>query len=143
MQRTRVRVALDDDVIGIARELEVRTLTAIQAGQTSNSSFWESLNPHFDVSERRYKADRDMRISAVIKQQGCHHSGDQAARRPQILCSSCVHSFGALAKAMRLFTASLHSRKMPYQACSIDSYVDLQPFGCNFKGGLFDNRFGD
>ena len=27
---------------------------------------------------------------------------------------------------------------MSYQTCSIESLVDLQPFGCNLKGRLFD-----
>ena len=33
--------------------------------------------------------------------------------------------------------ALLQSQKMSYQKCSIDIFVDLQPFGCNFKGGTF------
>ena len=28
------------------------------------------------------------------------------------------------------------------QMCSIDIFVDLQPFGCNFKLGLFNPQFG-
>ena len=31
---------------------------------------------------------------------------------------------------------------MCYHTCSIDIFVDLQPFGCNFKGGLSIARFG-
>ena len=34
--------------------------------------------------------------------QGHHHNGDQAARRPHILCSICFHSSGALAKAVTI-----------------------------------------
>ena len=67
-------------------------------------------------------------------QQGHHHNGDQAAQRPHILCSICVHSFGALAKAVRLLTVSLQSHKMFYPTRTIDILIDLQPFGCNFKG---------
>ena len=37
-----------------------------------------------------------------------------------LYCRICVHSFGALMKAVRLFTASLESHKMPYQTHSID-----------------------
>ena len=45
------------------------------------------------------------------QRQGHHHrhNGDQAARRPHILCSICVHSFGALRKvycSWHHFTAS-------------------------------------
>ena len=52
------------------------------------------------------------------------------------IISICLHSFGALAKA-RLFTASLQRHKVSYQTCSIDSFVDLQPFCCNLKVRLF------
>ena len=48
-----------------------------------------------------------------------HHNVDQAARRPHILCSICIHSFGALAKAVRLFMVSLQSSQM----CSICIFV--------------------
>ena len=44
--------------------------------------------------------------------QGHHHYGDQAARRPHILCSICLHSFGALVKAERLFITLLHNQPM-------------------------------
>ena len=33
------------------------------------------------------------------------HNGDEAARRPRVLCLICVHSFGALATAVRVFKA--------------------------------------
>ena len=42
------------------------------------------------------------------QKQCCHHNGDQAARRPRKLCSICVHSFGALPKAVGLFTSRPH-----------------------------------
>ena len=42
----------------------------------------------------------------TTSRQGHHHSGDEAARRPHILCSICDHSLGALAKAVRLFNQS-------------------------------------
>ena len=35
-----------------------------------------------------------------------NRSGDQTIRRPHMLCSICVHSFGTLAKAVRLFITS-------------------------------------
>ena len=47
-------------------------------------------------------------------QQGHHHNGDWAPRRPHILCSICVHSFGALVKNVRL-----HNQPMCFQMCSI------------------------
>ena len=56
----------------------------------------------------------DGRQSVVVKsskEQGHHHNGDQAARRSHILCSICVQSFGALAKAVQRFIASLHTQK--------------------------------
>ena len=46
------------------------------------------------------------------KKQGYHHNGDQAARRSHTFCSICVHSFGALEKAVGLFTTSLQSQEM-------------------------------
>ena len=70
--------------------------------------------------------------------QGRHHHGGQAARRPHMLCSICGHSFGALAKAVRLLTASTQSQKMSYQTLSVDIFVDLKPFICNLKGRLLD-----
>ena len=53
-----------------------------------------------------------------------HHNGDWAARRPQILCSICVHSFGALGKAVRLFIASLHNQPMYHEMRPIDIFVN-------------------
>ena len=75
--------------------------------------------------------------------QGHQDDGDRIVRRPYILCLICVHSFGALVKAVRLFMASAHSQKMSYQTHSSEIGVDLQPFGCKLKVGLFDHRFGD
>ena len=67
-----------------------------------------------------------------------HHNDDETARRPHIICSICVHSFGALEKAVRLFMASLHSQLMRSQMCSIYIFVNLQPNGWHFNVGLFD-----
>ena len=44
-----------------------------------------------------------------LKQQGYHHNASQAARRPHILCSICIHSFGACGKAVGLFRAYIQS----------------------------------
>ena len=77
--------------------------------------------------------------------QGHHHNGDWAAWRPRILCSICVHSFGALVKALQLFITSLHNQPMyPMypKMCSIDISVNLTVISCNLKGGLFDTRSG-
>ena len=53
-----------------------------------------------------------MLITATIKKkQGCRNNDDQAARRPHILCSICAHSFGSLAKHVRLFGVLLHNRR--------------------------------
>ena len=41
------------------------------------------------------------KLLELAKWQGHHHNGDQAAWRPHILCSICIHSFGVLAKAVR------------------------------------------
>ena len=38
----------------------------------------------------------------------------------------------------RLFMESLHHQPMCSEMCSLDIFIDLQPFGCNLKGGLFD-----
>ena len=53
-----------------------------------------------------------------------------------------LHSFEALVTAVLLFCTvlfmtSLHIKPMCFQMCSMGSVVDLQPFGYNFKGGLF------
>ena len=37
--------------------------------------------------------------------------------------------------------ASLYSQPMYRKMCPIDIFVDLQPFGCNLKGGLFNPAF--
>ena len=71
-------------------------------------------------------------------EQGHHHDGDPATWRPSILCSICLHSFGALEKAVQLFKASIRSQKMSFQTCSIDIFIDLKLFACNLKKwGLF------
>ena len=59
-----------------------------------------------------------------------------------ILCSICVHSFQALAKAVRLFIASLHNQQMYPEICSMDIFVNRHPAGWNLKGRLFYPRFG-
>ena len=86
----------------------------------------------------RLKTHGHIRMSHIYSKvitQGHRHNGDQAARRPHILWSICGHSFGALAKAVRLFKASLSSQPMCSQmCCSIDIFIDLQPFDCNLKG---------
>ena len=63
----------------------------------------------------------------------CHHHNGGGSTIPWILCSIFVHPNGALAKAaLRLFMASLHSHPMFSQiCCSLDIFVDLQPFGCS------------
>ena len=75
---------------------------------------------------------------AKQSKQDRQYNGDLAARRPQILCSICFHSFVALAKTVRLFTASLYIEPMCSQICSLDIFVHLQPFGCNIKRRLID-----
>ena len=56
-----------------------------------------------------------------------------------IICSISCRRISDFTEAARLlFMASLHSHKMSYQTWSIEIFVDLPPFGCNFKGGLFD-----
>ena len=53
---------------------------------------------------------------------------DHAARRPPILYFTAFTHLG-LAKAVRLFTASLHTQLTGSQMCTIDISVDLQPGG--------------
>ena len=55
--------------------------------------------------------------------QGQHRNGDSGRRH--ILCSISVHSFGALAKAVRLFIASPRNQLMCSQICFFDIFVDL------------------
>ena len=57
-------------------------------------------------------------------------------------CSIWFYSFGALVKAGRLFTASLHNQPMYSKMCSIDIFCNLRLVGCNLTGGLFGRRFG-
>ena len=64
---------------------------------------------------------------------GHHYNGDRAARRPHLLFSIRFHSFGAVAKAVRLFIASLHSQPMYPKMRSIDFFDNLQPVGINLK----------
>ena len=59
-----------------------------------------------------------------------HHNDD---RRPNILCSICLHSFGALAKDLRLYIDSFHNQPMYLKMCSIDISVNLQLVGLNFR----------
>ena len=73
-----------------------------------------------------------MTLCAATCEQGHRRNGDKAARRPHILCSVCVHSFRALAKAvgLQLFKALIQSKKMSYQAGCIDFssiYNDVAP----------------
>ena len=58
-----------------------------------------------------------------------------------ILCSICVHSFVALAKAVRLFISSLYNLPMCPKMCSIDIFVNFLPVGKKLKWGLFDCQF--
>ena len=74
----------------------------------------------------------------ICCQQGHHHNGDWVARWPHIFCAIYVHSFEVLSKAVRLFTASLHSQPVCSQMCSINILVDLQPVDWNLKRGLFE-----
>ena len=63
--------------------------------------------------------------------------GDQAARRPHILCSICFHQFCEMAKAVRLLMASFHSSQFISNVLTL-TFCRLQPFGCHLKGGLFE-----
>ena len=68
------------------------------------------------------------------RSQGRRHNGNQAARPPRKLCSFCANSFVALAKAVRLFIASLHSLPMCYQMCAIDIVVISNQLAEIWKG---------
>ena len=60
-----------------------------------------------------------------FQEQGDHHNGGRAARRPHILCAICVRSFGAFAKAVR----SLHhftTSQCILKCALIDILVNLQ-----------------
>ena len=70
----------------------------------------------------------------TFRLQGHHQNGDRAARRLQISCSICVHSFGALAKAVQLFTASLHNLSMYPKMCSTHIFINLKGVGWNSTG---------
>ena len=53
-----------------------------------------------------------------------------------IIIIICVHLFGGLAKAARLFMASLDNQPMCYKMCPIDIFLDLLSFSRNFKGNI-------
>ena len=57
------------------------------------------------------------------------------------LCSICFHSFGPLAKAVRLFIESLHNQPLYPKLCSIDIFVNIQPTGWNLKGDVGVMKF--
>ena len=73
-------------------------------------------------------------VTFQLSKQGYHHhhNDDRAARRPHILCSICVHSSGALAKAARFFIASFHNQPM----CSVNMFLSstFNQFGEISKG---------
>ena len=66
---------------------------------------------------------------------GHHHNGDRAARRPHVLCSSCVHSLG-------LYDYSRHkfmSQQMYYQTCSPLTFSSISNrLAATSKVGLFE-----
>ena len=68
-------------------------------------------------------------------------------------CSTTAHIMFHLHSLMQgfgvsgtIFKAYIQSLKMSYQTCSVDIFVDHQPFGCNLTWkGIFSTRslFGD
>ena len=74
---------------------------------------------------------------------GHHHNGDQAARRPHILCLLDLPftNLGLWQKCTIVNTALFHRKEMYSQMCLLTFSWYLQPFGCNLKAGLFDSRF--
>ena len=48
-----------------------------------------------------------------------------------------IYDFGESSTIVYVM-ALLHSHLVSFQMCSLDIFVDLQPFGCNLNGGLFD-----
>ena len=65
-----------------------------------------------------------------------------AAQRLHIWHLICVRSFGALTKAVRFFTASLHNLPMYHKMCSIEFFPNLKPVGWNLKSVLFGHGLG-
>ena len=66
--------------------------------------------------------------------QGRYYSGDQAAQRPHVLCSICIHSFGALVEAVQLIIASLVS-----QLCVLKCALLIFCFFVKIRKGDFLN----
>ena len=58
----------------------------------------------------------------------------------------CIYYAGSalthLGLCRMLYDCSLHHFTASYQMGSLDIFVDLQLFGCNSKGGIFDPGFG-
>ena len=52
----------------------------------------------------------------------------------------CIHSYEAVAKAVRLLMAAL-IQKMYYQMCSIDIFVDLKNVLLQFESGTFRSPY--
>ena len=99
-------------------EVVFLTFFAITADRKSVQNLVILRQTVLEIFEVRFCVDRTWPrpISWGLKRmrtkiRGYHHNGNQAARRPHIL-RSIYHSFGALAKAVRLLTASLHSQPM-------------------------------
>ena len=73
-------------------------------------------------------------VSSLVKRQQTRSSQWRSDHSTTAhLSSICIHSFGVLAKAVRLFMGSLHSQPMCSQTYAVDIFVNLQPFGRNLK----------
>ena len=77
----------------------------------------------------------------IREQQGHHHNGEIRPLDDRTYSVRSAFTHLALMKAVGLFKASLQSQKMSHQTCSVDIFVDLQPFGCNLIGRLVEPEF--
>ena len=70
-----------------------------------------------------------------------HHKGDDEMRPLDDPTYYIRSAFNQLGLWRELYDCSRHKVRAP--KCHITYiFVDLQPFGCNFKGRLLDPRFG-
>ena len=104
-----------DDARGAEKQREMTVELRSLVDATCHETHCVDCNTskHFRQTNRNTSANhRTMEIPPETHErysknslQGHHHNGDQAARRPHIMCSICVISLGALTTAIRLFKA--------------------------------------
>ena len=114
---------------------DMMTMTALEAIASSNDK------------KKQYKKIKDYLWNGIIgliililnNVSINQYSGDQATLRPHILCSMCILSFEALAKAVRLFVHCIISQPASALKCAQLTFSSISNQLTEMrKGGLFD-----